>query len=444
MGVTLTGSTSRESSEDSARFSGWFCSEMTSLRFLDFANRRQFDNGRAGLRVLQSRPAPHPEPLPLPWLHNGEVRSPIRLAVVCLALCLFAAACSPPAALRRMVGQDPATGGGTTEVPADAFPPPDPPDEPADARIGAVVLTNESTWGLFLKRGVETGGSLVLEVLPDSPAQAIGLRAGDVITWLDGQDIHNHEQLLVIFRESQTSQHVLRVTREDGTTEQIEAELVPSDNFSMLSYLENKLATSPDPVTRYLLAENLPDDDRAIELIRGVLAEHPDFAEGHALLARRLIDRSQRNTAGGTVADTSPDLLDATTAIDTAVELDPESPSLYRARSQILLTLGDPAKAEVDAQRALDLDDSSAETHFLLGTSQLLVGRQDEAIEPLHRAVRLDPFVFDYYINLALCYRSLNREPDAQSTIEAARALANDPTLSQRLDDLLNAEATTQ
>jgi tetratricopeptide (TPR) repeat protein len=320
-----------------------------------------------------------------------------------------------------MVGQEPNAGAtANIDVPADAFPPPDPPDEPADARIGAVVLTNESSWGLFLKRGVETGGSLVLEVLPD-----------------------NHEQLLVIFRESQTSPHVLRVTREDGTTEQIEAELVPSNNFSMLSYLENKLTASPDPVTRYLLAENLPDDDRAIELIRGVLAEHPNFAEGHALLARRLIDRSQRNAAGGTVADTSPDLLDATTAIDTAVELDPESPSLYRARSQILLTLGDPAKAEIDAEKALDLDDSSAETHFLLGTAQLLVGRQDEAIQPLHRAVRLDPFVFDYYINLALCYRSLDREPDAQTTIEAARALATDPTLSQRLDDLLTTESTT-
>ncbi len=368
---------------------------------------------------------------------------PIRLVVVCVALSLLAAACSPPAALRRMVGQEPATGDTTSEVPADAFPPPDSPDQPADARIGAVVLTNESSWGLFLKRGVETGGSLVLDVLPDSPAQAIGLKAGDVITWLDGQDIHNHEQLLVIFRESQTNQHVLRVTREDGTTEQIEAELVPSDNFSMLQFLEDKLATAPDPVTRYLLAENLPDDDRAIELIRALVTEHPEFAEGHALLARRLIDRSEKNAAGGTVADTSPDLLDATTAIDTAVELDPRSPSLYRARSQIMLTLGDPAKAELDAQEALDLDDSSAETHFLLGTSQLLEGRQTEAIEPLHRAVRLDPFVFDYYINLALCYRSLNREPDAQSTIEAARALATDPALRQRLDDLLTTESTT-
>ncbi len=38
----------------------------------------------------------------------------------------------------------------------------------------------------------------------------------------------------------------------------------------------------------------------------------------------------------------------------------------------------------------------------------------------------LDPFVFDYYVNLALCYRALDRETDTQDTILAARALAGD------------------
>ncbi len=355
---------------------------------------------------------------------------------MCLALALVSPACGPPEALRNRLGKDSA-GGTADAVSPDEFPPPESPGQPADARLGALVLTNEDSWGLFLSRGKERRGSLVLEVLPDSPAQSIGLTPGDVITWLDGTEISNHEQLLTIFRKSRTNQHTLRVTRADGSTNQIEIELAPSNDFSMLSHLEGKLAAGPDPIARYLLAENLPDRDRGIEMIRGLLAEHPEFAEGHALLSRLLIDRINQATAGGTTLDSSPDLLDATTAIDTAVQLDPESASLLRARSQILLALGDPAKAEVDAQRAVELDDSSAESHFLLGTSELSLDRPEEAISSLHRAVRLDPFVFDYYVNLALCYRALNREPDAQSTVLAARTLAgDDPALLQRLDDL--------
>jgi tetratricopeptide (TPR) repeat protein len=365
------------------------------------------------------------------------VRNLPRLLVICVLLTLLGAACGPPEALRNMLGRE-AEEDGTEGVPADAYPAPSSPDLPADNRIGALVLTNESSWGKLLNRGQDKGGSLVLEVLPDTPAASIGLKPGDVITWLDGSEINNHEQLLTIFRKSSTKLHTLRFTRADKTTDQVEVELASAGDFSMLDYLEAKLAAAPDPVTRYLLAENVPDRNRGIELIKGLLAEHPEFAEGHALLARLLIDRLNQVTAGGVVGDTSPDLLDATNAIDTAIQLDNTSPTLLRARSQILLALGEPAKAEIDAKKALQLDESSAETNFLLGTSQLSLDRPGEAIPKLHKAVKLDPFVFDYYVNLALCYRLLDREQDAQDTILAARTLAgDDPELNQKLDDVM-------
>lgn len=366
-----------------------------------------------------------------------DVRNFSRLLVICVLLTLLGAACGPPEALRKMMGPDEEET-GVEGVPADAYPAPSSPDLPADNRIGALVLTNESSWGKLLNRGQDKGGSLVLEVLPDTPAASIGLKPGDVITWLDGSEINNHEQLLTIFRKSSTKLHTLRFTRADKSTDQVEIELASAGDFSMLDYLENKLATAPDPVTRYLLAENVPDRNRGIDLIKGLLAEHPEFAEGHALLARLLIDRLNQVTAGGVVGDTSPDLLDATNAIDTAIQLDDTSPTLLRARSQILLALGEPAKAEIDAKKALQLDETSAETNFLLGTSQLTLDRPGEAIPKLHKAVKLDPFVFDYYVNLALCYRLLDREQDAQDTILAARTLAgDDPELNQKLDDIM-------
>lgn len=356
-------------------------------------------------------------------------------------LTLLGVACGPPEALRSMLGRD-SEETGVEGVPADAYPPPSSPDLPADSRIGALVLTNESSWGKLLNRGKDQGGSLVVEVLPDSPAASIGLQAGDVITWLDGNEINNHEQLLTIFRKSSTELHTIRFTRADESTEEVEVELAPSGDFSMLDYLEGKLAAAPDPIIRYLLAENVPDRNRGIELISGVLDEYPGFAEGHALLARLLIDRLNQVTEGGVVGDTSPDLLAATNAIDNAIELDSESATLLRARSQILLSLGEPAKAEIDAKRALQLDESSAETNFLLGTAQLSLDRPAEAIPKLHKAVKLDPFIFDYYVNLALCYRLLDREQDAQDTIFAARTLAgDDPELNQKLDDVMIPDA---
>lgn len=367
------------------------------------------------------------------------MRLSVRLIGTCLALALLGVACSPPDALREAVGREDGDNPAQPEVSSDEYPPPGIPATPGDGRLGAIVLTNESTWGMFVARGQESGGALVLEVFPNSTAQDVGLVPGDVITWMDGTDINNHEQLLVVFRESQTGQHLLRVLRADGRTDEIEADLVPQESISLLAYLEDKLAAGPDPITRYMLAENLPDTNRAIDVARQLLTEHPQFAEGHALLARLLVDRVIAVTGGGATAGNSPDLLEATTALETASELDPGSASIRRTSSQIAFSLGDRVKAEAEAARALNLDELSAESHFLLGTAQLGPGREAEALESLHRAVELDPFVLDYYVNLAICYRALNREADAQATIAAAQSLTTDPGIAQQLEELLDA-----
>ena len=361
-----------------------------------------------------------------------------KTAWLCLAMVLVAAACAPPRSLRRIVGQEPES---AVEIDSDAFPAPEAPEPPAQLLFGTVILTNEASWGLFLERGQDAGGALVLEVLPNTPASALGLQAGDVITGIDGGEVNNHEQLLVAFRDGDTRTHQMEITKVDGSSVEVEAELVPPNGFSLLNYLEAKIASSNDPITRYLLAEQVEDETRALELIRSVIVEHPGFAEGHALLARRLMDRVERTVAGNTAAEfvPSPDIDELTTAIDKAVELDPRAASIYRARSQIFLTLGDGASAEVDAATALEMDDRSAESHYLLGTSRLTLGKYEEAIERLHGAVELNPFEPKYYVNLALCYRSLGRESDARSTLEAAKTLVSDPLVRQRLDELVEA-----
>lgn len=358
--------------------------------------------------------------------------------VLCVALALTAAACAPPAAVKRFAGR----GEETEEAPvftSEEFPAPAIPNPPAQLLFGTVILTNELSWGLFLNRGQESGGALVLDVLPDTPASTLGLKPGDVISWIDGMAVNNHEQLLVAFRDGDVDQHDMTVRRVDGTTIDIEAILVPPAGFSLIDYLETRFATTPDPISRYLLAEQVDDNDRAIELIRGLIAEHPNFAEGHALLARRLLDKVEQSASGGSTGAefTSPsEIEELVTAIDTAVELDPEAPSLYRARSQMHLSLGDGLSAEADASTALQMDELSAEAHYLLGTSLLTLGNYTDAIERLHLAVELNRFEPKYYVNLALCYRALGREDDAQDTFTGARSLVSDPAVRARLDEL--------
>lgn len=363
------------------------------------------------------------------------MKTGFRLLPFCVAMLLGLPACKPPAALRQMVGKDRAP----PAVAAGRFPAPEPPNRPAEWFFGTLVQTNETSWGTLLKRGQATKGALVLDVIPNTPAQKLGLQAGDIISRVDGKTINNHEQLLVTFRESSTPEHRIQVKRVDGAIQTFDAQLATSTGFSLLSYLEQKAQTSPDAVTRFLLAEQLPDDNRAIELIRAVNAEYPSFAQGRSLLARRLLDRLQTAQGDTTLPlAPSPELQEVQDLVDAAARLDPEAPSILRARSQIFLTLLDGARAESEAAKALQIDRFSAEANYLLGTARLTLGQPQEALEPLYKAVRLDPYTLDYYVNLAICYRQLGRATDAASTIEAAKALVTDPALRQRLDDLLN------
>lgn len=71
----------------------------------------------------------------------------------------------------------------------------------------------------------------------------------------------------------------------------------------------------------------------------------------------------------------------------------------------------------------------------------LALGKARESLAPLHLAVQLDPYIVDYYASLALTYSQLERNADAEATVEAAKALVTDPQVLQRLDDLLNQPA---
>lgn len=357
-----------------------------------------------------------------------------------LALMLALVSCSPPSQLKELVGKEPPSP-STPRAGADLdYPAPEVPPRPATLSLGALVHTNEASWDGVLDKSVSAGGALVLAVLPDTPAVQAGLERGDVITEIDGAEITNHETLVTALLLSAEGEHSLKVAKAGGGAEEIDVQLVPAPQLSLVTYLEQRVAESPDPVYRFLLADRVIDHARAIELYRALVAEFPDFAVARSLLAKRLI--SQMESVAGSAAVTTlgatPEIEEARALINQAVEADP-SASIYRTRAQIYLSLDENAQAEEDALTALEMDTRAAQAYFLVGTARLVQGRPEDALIALHQAVELDPFTVQYYFNLALCYRELGMQDETVQTVEAAKSLTDDAGTRQSLDDIVQA-----
>jgi len=108
------------------------------------------------------------------------------------------------------------------------------------------------------------------------------------------------------------------------------------------------------------------------------------------------------------------------------VELDPDSTDVHTAAARILLGMGEAADAEREAERAVELDDSSANAHFLVGQARLGAGKTPaEALPELHRAVQLNPYAPLYYDALARAYLAGGHRAEAVKTIAALRGLRN-------------------
>lgn len=336
------------------------------------------------------------------------------------------------------MGREPASGGSPAPD-EPAYTAPETPERPASMSFGALVHTNEASWSALLDKSVTTGGALVLDALPGTPAVEAGLQPGDVITGLDGATITNHEQLVTAFQLSGDGEHSLLVQKAGGDTESIVARLEPAPEISLLTYLEQKVAETSSPIYRFLLADRVLDHERAIALYRELVAEFPDFAVAQSLLAKRLISQMEAvaGDAGVTSLGSTPEIEEARALINAAIDSDPSAASIYRTRSQIYLSLDENAQAESDALTALELDTGAAQAYFLVGTARLVQGRPDEALVALHEAVNLDPFVVQYYFNLALCFRELGFPEEAEQTVEAGKALVDDVTIRESLDSIL-------
>ena len=119
---------------------------------------------------------------------------------------------------------------------------------------------------------------------------------------------------------------------------------------------------------------------------------------------------------------------EATRCFEQVVKLEPESPlgHLGLAWTQLSASRygwGKPAAladAAGLARKALQLDETCADAHGLLGYYNLLLGKHDEAIAEGERAVALNPNHADNAANLACSYVMGSRPADAAATMRKA------------------------
>jgi adenylate cyclase len=105
----------------------------------------------------------------------------------------------------------------------------------------------------------------------------------------------------------------------------------------------------------------------------------------------------------------------ASEMVQKAIAMDDSLPDAYRLLSQIdVYKGGHYDRAVADAERAIALDPNSALSYFFLADDLDMAGKSKDAIEPLNKAMRLDPGsrVF-YFAELAWAYTLMGRYAEA-------------------------------
>lgn len=337
---------------------------------------------------------------------GGLGRALVAIATAALGLTLW---------LGGPATAQPSGRGGTDAAPDPLVAPVVPPPS-GNAYLGVTVFTNSPSWRELLKRS-EAQGALVVLVDPASPAANAGLAVGDVIVGIDGAQVRSGEEVGRLLRSSQATSRELTVVGADGRSRTVSA-YPASRRPDALRFFERRLAADPSPANRFVFADGARDARAALAVVDRLIREFPGFALAYATKAKRL------TSAAVADRDLSPERVDpARAALAKAVELDPDSPAVRLTAAGVLGTLGDTAAAKVHAERAVEVDDASAEAHHLVGLSTLDLNQPRAALADLYRAIQLDGYEPQHYVDLSRAYRAVGRPDLAAKTDEAIREL---------------------
>ena len=138
---------------------------------------------------------------------------------------------------------------------------------------------------------------------------------------------------------------------------------------------------------RYLLSKR--DFEGAVKMFRRAVVLDPGFARSWAGLAGGLAEQGQDS---GPAQEPIPE---AKAAARHAIEIDPENGEAWSVLGQIAFNNEwDWKTAEYDLQKAIALSPSDSTIELRYATFLSLIGRGDEAVSHMRRALELDPLSF--------------------------------------------------
>jgi tetratricopeptide (TPR) repeat protein len=238
-----------------------------------------------------------------------------------------------------------------------------------------------------------------------------------------------------LFRSSGNPRHEITVAAPSGGQRVVETTLVSAGSFSAGTFVRERFLASPDPVTRFLYAQFADGVDESLSVLDGLLEELPDFAQGHALRASRLLEKAAGED-GQTVP--TPAQVGAIRAeLGLAARLDPGSLDVRLTAARVLTALGDGGTALDQAAEAVRIGPDSGEARYRLGLLMVALDQAAPGVRNLRRAVTLNPYALEYYAALARGYLALGQRRNAEATIDAAKSLVDDPEIDRRLDQIL-------
>jgi tetratricopeptide (TPR) repeat protein len=152
---------------------------------------------------------------------------------------------------------------------------------------------------------------------------------------------------------------------------------------------------------------------------------HDDWAIRDLREASRLApDATQPIVALGEVYDARDEPIEAARWYGEAVDrLKDESPALLYALALARYRAGSPAAAIDPLRRAIERNDSVAQTHYLLGLVYRDTNKLDAAIEALEQALKIAPSLTPAREELADIYRSQGRFADEMAQLQALETL---------------------
>ena len=127
-----------------------------------------------------------------------------------------------------------------------------------------------------------------------------------------------------------------------------------------------------------------------------------------------------------------------------ALQKRPDDVQLAKELSTSLLATKDFVPAEMNLRGLLSKSPEDAELLWLLGDSLAGQQKNEEAIEPLQKAVKLAPQVLPVRASLARALMALNRAQEAVPHLEAALPIDRDGSLHFQLSRALQATGNTE